>query len=319
MPNIFLAALLTAFLINILKKRLIIIQGPTAIGKTTIAIELAKKVGTSVVSADSRQVFNEMKIGTARPGNDEMEGVKHYLIGHKSINDSYNANVFSNEARNSLEEIYAKNDVAIICGGSGFYIKALLESLDDMPEIPEKIRQELNKELKESGLGALQKELKEKDSSYSSIVDMKNPQRLIRALEVIRYTGKTFSEFRNASKKALPYEIFNFALTKERASIYDSINTRVDKMIKCGLEEEVRSLLPYRKLNALQTVGYNEFFQYFDGIISFENCVEQIKMNTRRFAKRQLAWLRREDNMIWIYLDKEKDVVDKIYKQQWPG
>lgn len=293
-------------------KILVVIQGPTAIGKTDLAINLAKSLNTEVINADSRQVYKEMKIGTARPDFKELQGVKHHLLGHKSIIDEYNADIFALEARNCLKEIYKKGNFAVLSGGAGFYVNALLYGLDNIPEIPLATRNALNQDFETKGVSFLQKLLKEKDPVHFERVDLNNPQRLIRALEVTLHTGKPYSDFLNNSRIKLPYRIFNFALNMSREKLYQRINSRVDKMIENELEKEVLELKEFKHLNSLQTVGYSEFFEYFDEILSFSECVEQIKQNTRRFAKRQLTWLRRENELEWINLDEVNDPISKI-------
>lgn len=295
-----------------LKKTVIVIQGPTAIGKSKLAVDLAKDIGTEVISADSRQVFREMQIGTARPTVPELEGVGHYLLGHKSIRDDYSAEDFATDAEDCLKNIFRAKDIAIIVGGSGFYVQTLLFGMDEIPEVPHEIRIEISKEYERKGLHFLQTELKDKDIAYFKKVDINNPQRLIRALEVIRHTGKPFSSFHGKGAKKLPYRILNFALRTDRQRLYDRIEKRVDRMIAEGLEKEAQGLFEYRNLNALQTVGYSEFFDYFEGKTSLEACISNIKTNTRRFAKRQLTWLRRFEDIIWMDLDAQIDIIAKI-------
>jgi tRNA dimethylallyltransferase len=292
-----------------LEKTVIVIQGPTAIGKSKLAVDLAKSLGTEIISADSRQVFKEMQIGTARPSESQLEGIPHHLLGHKSIRENYSAEDFAEETRDCLKKIYEDNDTAIVVGGSGFYIRALLYGMDDIPAVPERIRENVINDFEKSGIGFLQAELKDRDPDYFDKVDIHNTQRLIRALEVIRHTGRPFSSFHSGGVKKLPYRILNFALTMERQELYRRIEKRVDAMIEQGLEEEVRSLAEFKNLNALQTVGYNEFFSFFDGKISLEQCISDIKTNTRRFAKRQLTWLRRFEDIIWIDLDSQIDII----------
>ncbi len=296
-------------------KTLIVIQGPTAVGKTAIAIKLAHQLNTEIVNADSRQVYREMKIGTAPPSEEDQKAVKHHLIAHKSILDKYSAEQFATEARTVLKNSFQTHSSLILCGGSGFYVQAVLNTMDDIPDIPDIIRDQINKEIRNKGLEKLLIELKEKDPEYFSIVDKNNPQRVIRAIEVIRHTGKAFSSFHRNKTSQLPYKILNFAITREREHLYTRINERVDKMIEAGLEEEARLLRDHKNSNALQTVGYSEFYKYFENTIDKEECIELIKRNTRRFAKRQLTWLRRFEDLTWINVDKEKDAVKIILNQ----
>ncbi|MEQ8359167.1 MAG: tRNA (adenosine(37)-N6)-dimethylallyltransferase MiaA [Cytophagales bacterium] len=296
-------------------KTLIVIQGPTAVGKTSIAIDLARQLNSEIVNADSRQVYREMKIGTAPPSEEEQKAVKHHLLAHKSILDKYNAEMFATEARILLKDLFQKHSTLILCGGSGFYVHALLNTMDDIPDIPDKLRDQVNEEISKKGLENLLNELKEKDPEYYNLVDRNNPQRVIRAIEVIRHTGRAFSTFHSNKTSQLPYKILNFAITREREHLYSRINERVDKMVVAGLEEEAKRLQDHKELNALQTVGYSEYYEYFDGKIEKANCIELIKRNTRRFAKRQLTWLRRFDDLTWINVDKEKDAVKIILNQ----
>ncbi len=298
-----------------MENTLIVIQGPTAVGKTDIAIKLAKQLGTDIINADSRQVFHEMKIGTARPDESELEGVRHHLLGHKSITENYNAEIFASEAGEIINQLFKRKSTLILSGGSGFYTQALLENMDAIPDIPDEIRKEINEEFQNSGLSALVNELKEKDPEYFNSVDKQNPQRVIRAIEVIRYTQKPFSSFHSNQKKKLPYRVLNLALTRERENLYARINVRVEKMLADGLEKEVMELKDKKHLNALQTVGYSEIFDYLDGKISREDSIELIKRNTRRFAKRQLTWLRRFDDLIWLNLDQENKATDLIIEK----
>lgn len=296
-------------------KKLIIIGGPTGIGKTDLGIGLAKFLDTEVISADSRQVFKEMFIGTARPSTEEMQNIKHHLIAHRSIVNDYSADIFAQEAKIVLADIFKDKNIAIMVGGSGFYIDALLFGLDEIPKVPDEIRESLNRELEEFGIEKLQEELKEKDSEHYDLVDINNKQRLIRALEVIRFSSKPISSFKKGRKSDFPYEFKYFALDHKREVIYSRINKRVDKMIDNGLIEEVRSLLAHRNLNALNTVGYKEIFEMIDGDLSREEAIEKIKMNTRRFAKRQLTWLRSKDYINWIDLSKTKDPMEFLKTQ----
>lgn len=298
-----------------MNKTLIVIQGPTAVGKTSVAIQLAQQLNTDIINADSRQVFKEMKIGTARPDDAEIENVKHHLLAHRSIEENYNAEIFASEARAILEIIFKKKAAAVVCGGSGFYLKALLENMDDIPDVPEEIRAEVNSELDNKGLSTFLEELERNDPEYFKTVDKTNPQRVIRAIEVIRHTQKPFSSFHKNQKSPLPYNVLNIALTRDRENLYNRINLRVDQMLEKGLEQEVLDLKEKRNLNALQTLAYKEFYDYLDGKISRDECVELIKRNTRRYAKRQLTWLRRYDDLIWLNLDEEKSPVERILKK----
>jgi len=273
-----------------LKKTLIVIAGPTAVGKTALSIELAKFFNCPIVSADSRQFFKEMSIGTAKPTKAEMSDVPHYFIDNVSIHDNYNVGQYEREAIECLENLFENNQYVILVGGSGLYINAILNGVDEFEEIPTDIREQLNKSYQEKGITYLQEELKLKDEIYYNQVDRNNPQRLIRALEVCLHTGKPYSSFRTKAKKERSFSSINLLINIDREVLYQRINLRVDNMMKDGLLNEVKQLLPYKHLNALNTVGYKELFDYFDNKISLETAIEQIKQNSRRYAKRQLTW-----------------------------
>lgn len=282
------------------RKRVILICGPTASGKSALAIALAKHLETFVVCADSRQVFREMTIGTARTLRNEMQGVLHFLCGHRSIHEIYHAGIFEEEALEVCHQVFSIKDNLIMCGGTGLYIQAFTQGLDEMIESRPEIRDQLNLEYSEKGLTWLQQEVREKDPEYFCEADIQNPQRLIRALEVIRTTGKTYSSYRKGEKKSRPFEIISFGIDMDRGLLYQRIDQRVDEMVKAGWENEARTLLPFRHLNALQTVGYNEWFAHFDGILTRAETIEKIKQHTRNYAKRQLTWFKRNEDMHWI-------------------
>jgi tRNA dimethylallyltransferase len=281
-------------------KTLFVVAGPTAVGKTAIAIELAKKLNTEIISADSRQFYREMSIGTAKPSPDELAQAKHHFVDSHSIKDSFSVGDFEEQGLALLEEIFKKHDTAILVGGSGLYIKAICEGFDKLPSASPEVRDKLNLEFKNEGIIPLQEKLKAADPVYYSEVDLNNPQRLVRALEVFESTGMPFSSYRKSTINARPFQCVKIALDLPREILYQRINQRVDDMVKQGLIDEVRSLLPYRHLNALNTVGYRELFDYFDGKISFENAIELIKQNTRRFAKRQMTWFRKDEEIRWV-------------------
>lgn len=283
-----------------MKNTAIFIAGPTASGKTAVAIELARTLGTEIISFDSRQFYHELKIGAAPPSPQELDLAVHHLVGQLSLDDDYSAADFEKDALKILEQIFEKSRYAILVGGSGLYMKALTDGFDPIPEVPQPVRDELTDQWENEGLHKLQEELKEKDPGYYQEVDTKNPQRVIRALEVIRSTGKTFSSFRRGSKVQRDFNIFKIGLNMPREELYNRINKRVDRMLEAGLEDEVKRLLPYRDKNSMQTVGYREFIRYFDGEISYEKAVDEIKKNTRRYAKRQLTWFRRDEEISWF-------------------
>lgn len=285
---------------TILSKTVIFIAGPTAVGKTDVAIQVAEWLQTEIISFDSRQFYKELKIGAAPPSHEELSRVPHHLVGHLSVKDDYSAGDFEKEALAKLDEIFEKHDTAVLVGGSGLYMRILTDGFDEMPEIPSEVREKLNSELSEKGLEALANELKETDPEYYNTVDQKNPQRVIRALEVIRSTGNTYTSYRQGSKTERPFNIIKIGLDLPREELYERINLRVDKMMEAGLEQEVKQLLPCRNQNSMQTVGYKELIRHFDGEISLEEAVEEIKKNSRRYAKRQLTWFRREKDIEWF-------------------
>ncbi len=281
-------------------KYLISIVGPTAIGKTTLAIKLAHYFNTEIISADSRQFYKEMSIGTAVPSIEELSQAKHHFIQHKSITEDYNVGAFERDAIECLDELFKTHDIVILVGGSGLYVKAVKDGLDDFPEIDSSIREKLNKRLKQEGLEVLQNELKTLDKqSYESIA-IDNPHRLIRALEICIGTGKPYSSFLGKKKASRNFKTISIGLTAERDIIYNRINQRVDIMIEQGLVDEVTSLLSYRHLNALNTVGYKEIFKYLNGDWTLEFAISEIKKNTRRFSKRQLTWFRKQEDILWF-------------------
>jgi tRNA dimethylallyltransferase len=285
------------------KPLLVCIVGPTAVGKTSVAIELATQFKTEIISADSRQFYREMKIGTAKPSDPELSQVKHHFINSLSIHNPYDVKDFEREALSVLELLFASHQVVVVSGGSGLFIKALVDGIDDMPDIPGVIREGLESDLALHGLDYLTQELKEKDQFYYDQVDVHNPRRVLRALEHIRFTGEPFSKVRIGKKVERPFRSLIIVLDRDRAELYHRINIRVDQMIADGLVEECRSLIDFAGLNALNTVGYSETFEYLNGQISLQDAVELIKRNTRRYAKRQLTWWRKEESAIWFHPD----------------
>src|SRR5690606_1634556 len=294
-------------------KTLITIVGPTAIGKTALAIAVAKYFNTEILSSDSRQFYKEMYIGTAVPDPIELQTVKHHFIQHISIQDPYSVGDFEKQAIVRLKELFASHQVVVMAGGSGLYNKAVIEGLDHFPKVDPGIRMELNQRLQENGIEVLQSQLQSLDPiSYASI-DLQNPHRLIRALEVCLGTNRTFSSYLNQDKPQRLFNTIQIGLTADRAVMYERINKRVDRMMNNGLLDEVRSLYKYRQLNALQTVGYKELFEYIDGNVSYEFAVSEIKKNTRRFAKRQITWLKKEQNIHWFdYQTPYGQIINKL-------
>ena len=283
-----------------MKPTAIFIAGPTAVGKTEVAIQLAEWLHTEIISFDSRQFYKELKIGAAPPSPEELKRAPHHLVGHLSVKDDYSAGDFETEALSKLDEIFEKHNTAVLVGGSGLYMRILTDGFDEMPDIPNSVRNELNQQFAQTGLHSLVKELEDKDPDYYRQVDLQNPQRVIRALEVIRSTGNTYTSYRQGSKAERPFDIVKIGLDLPREALYERINLRVDKMMEAGLHAEVKNLLPYRDKNSLQTVGYKELIRHFDGDLTLEKALEEIKKNSRRYAKRQLTWFRRESDVQWF-------------------
>ena len=285
-----------------MKKKLISIVGPTGIGKTALAIQLANHFNTEIISADSRQFFKELDIGVARPSEKELAAAPHHFIAHRSIEEEYSAGMFAKDARLKIDELHQTKDVVIMVGGSGMYIDAVLKGLDDLPSNPA-VRAAFNEELEKFGLSSLQEKLKERDPEYFHKVDISNPHRVVRALEVIEVSGKKFSELRSGNLQELPFESIVFCLTAERDFLYDRINSRVDIMMDAGLFEEVKGLYEKRNLQSLNTVGYKEIFDALDGIYSIDFAIEKVKQHSRNYAKRQITWWKRDQTVSWIQAD----------------
>jgi tRNA dimethylallyltransferase len=294
------------------KKTLISIVGPTAIGKTALAIQVAQHFNTEIISADSRQFFREMEIGTAKPSSDELAAAKHHFINSHSITQLFSTGDFEVEGLQKLAEIFDQHHTAIMVGGSGLYVNALINGLDEMPEIDLSIREKLNKQFEIEGLSSIQEQLSILDPEYFAKVDQNNPQRMIRGLEVYLSTGKKLSSMLSATKKVRPFNMIKIGLNTDRAILYDRINQRVDQMIDNGLVEEVKSLRSFRIYNALNTVGYSEIFDYLDGKIELDDAINAIKQNTRRFAKRQLTWFRRDEEIKWFEPNDTENVINYI-------
>jgi tRNA dimethylallyltransferase len=293
---------------------LIVIGGPTASGKTAAAIQLANFLNCPILSADSRQFFKEMSIGTAKPTKDELAQAQHFFIDNKSIEEDYSAGQFEKDALDLLDEIFKTHKYAILVGGSGLYIDALCKGMDDLPKDPE-IRAFYNAKFEAEGIEGLQEELNKLDPEYYSSCDNQNPVRLIRALEIITISGKKMHEHHSHSEKKRPFSCHHIVLTWPREVLYERINQRVDIMIESGLLEEVKSLLPYREKNALQTVGYQELYDYLDGKIDLKRAIELIKQNSRRYAKRQITWFKRNSEALWVLPEEFKQPHELLAKQ----
>ncbi len=282
-------------------KKIWVVTGPTAVGKTNLTVQLAKKLGAPIVSCDSRQFYKELSIGTAKPTPEEMDGVPHYFIDSHSLNEPLTAGTYETEAVELIDELLTQFPTVIVTGGSGLYLQALLFGIEEKPEVPESISKTLQLRFEQEGLEELAEELKELDPVYYEQADVQNSRRVIRALEVIKATGKPFSSFQKGEPKARNWEADIFILNREREELYNRINQRIDIMMHDGLLQEVESVLPYRKLPVMNTVGYQEFFDYFDDNTDLGTCVELVKRNSRRYAKRQLTWFRRLENANWIH------------------
>lgn len=303
-----------------MKKLLLVILGPTAVGKTTLAINLAKYFNTEIVSADSRQFYKELNIGTAKPTKKELRSVKHHLINNISILKDYNISEFEKDAINSIDSIFKNNNLAILVGGSGLYIDTILYGIDNIPKVDLAVREKLNIEFKEKGLKFIQDKLKKLDPEYYKKIDLNNYRRIIRALEVCISTGQPFSSYLKLKVRKSRYNTLIIGLKKERKVLHQLINYRVDKMIENGLINEVKSLEENRKLNALNTIGYKEIFNYLEGKCSLEKAIENIKTNSRRYAKRQLTWFNANKNIVWhegeFNTDKIIESVHRTITQQ---
>jgi tRNA dimethylallyltransferase len=298
-----------------MQKRVIIIAGPTAVGKTALSIKMALHFKTAILSADSRQCYQELGIGVAKPSEAELLAVPHYFINSHSIHEGLTAADFETYALQQLEQLFVQHDDVVVVGGTGLYIKALVEGLDAIPAIPQEVKEKVGLSFAEGGITWLQNELRNNDPVFYATGEMHNPQRMLRALEVKLATGKSIEAFKTHQKKERPFQILSFGLELPRAVLYEQINQRVVQMVAGGLVNEAEALLPHRALNALQTVGYRELFDYFDGFTSVERAIELIQQNTRHYAKRQMTWFKNNPNMNWIdATNKEKafeDIMDK--------
>lgn len=294
------------------KKTLVVVVGPTAVGKTALAIKLAQYFNTEILSADSRQFYKEMNIGTAKPSAEELAAVKHHFIDSHSIADEYSAGDFERDAIQLLTELFISKDVIVMVGGSGLFVRAVCEGLDDLPKAPEGLRDRLNQEFEAFGLEPLKDRLKQIDPDYFAVADVDNPQRVIRALEVYETSGNTMSFYQKREVDKRPFNIITVGLNTDRELLYVRINQRVDKMIEMGLLDEVKSLTPYRNKPALLTVGYSEIFDYLSGEISLEEAVDKVKQNSRRYAKRQITWFKKYGGTTWFEPNVEEQIISFI-------
>ena len=297
-------------------KTLIVITGPTAVGKTELCLEIARQFDIPIINADSRQLFRELKIGTASPTPEQLKQVRHYFVGTLGIDDYYSASMYEQEVMALLPQLFATSDYALLSGGSMMYIDAVCNGIDDIPTIDEKTRSTMKRRLAEEGLEALVEELRRLDPEHYETVDRQNPRRVVHALEICHMTGRTYTSFRTACKKQRPFQIIKIGLNRQREELYSRINQRVDLMMQEGLLEEARSMYAHKGANALNTVGYKELFDYFEGRWPLSEAVERIKGNTRRYARKQLTWFRRDKQMQWFHPDQQKEITTYIMQYE---
>lgn len=293
-------------------KTVIIISGATASGKTALAIEVARHFNTSIISADSRQCFRELDIGVAKPSPEQLSAVRHFFVNSHSILEEVNASIFESLALSWCDEIFSSRDTLVMCGGTGLYIKAFREGLDEIPTIDEGVRKKITDQYHDQGIIWLQKSVQHADPLFFESGEMTNPQRMMRALEVIQSTGRSIITYRNLKKKQRNFRMLEFGIRLPRKELYQRIDHRVNQMMSAGLLEEVSSLLPYQHLNALQTVGYTELIQHLQGKSGLEESVSLIKQNTRHYAKRQITWLNKNKHLIWLEDDFKKNILDAL-------
>lgn len=293
-------------------KYLIVIAGPTASGKTAAAIKIAKALGTVIISADSRQFYREIPIGTAAPTEEELSEVQHFMIHNLSVDDKYDVADYESDVLSLLNKLFLNLNVVVLTGGSGLFINAVCDGIDIMPDITDSVRNKINALYENGGIAALQNEVELLDPTYYNIVDKQNPRRLQRALEVCYQTGKPYSSFRNDTSKKRDFKIIKLAIACDRDVLINRINLRVEKMLSQGLVEEAKSMYHKRHLNSLNTVGYKELFGYFDKKLTFSEAVDRIKINTRQYAKRQMTWLRKNDDYRWFKIDEIESVIEDI-------
>ena len=293
-------------------KTLIVITGPTAVGKTALCLDIAQHFGIPIINADSRQIYKELKIGTASPTSEQLQLVPHYFVGSLSLTDYYSASLFEQQVLEILSRQFRSHDFALMAGGSMMYIDAVCDGIDDIPTVDDQTRETLKRRLAEEGLEALVEQLKERDPEYYEIVDRQNPRRVVHGLEICLMTGKTYTSFRKREKKERPFRIVKIGLNRPREELYDRINQRVDQMMQQGLLEEAKALYPMRQMNALNTVGYKELFDYLDGRWPLEEAVERIKGNTRRYARKQLTWYKKDPQIRWFHPDEKEQIISYI-------
>lgn len=295
-----------------MQKKLIVIEGPTAVGKTEYSLRVAEELHTEIISCDSRQMYREMKIGTAAPSADDLSRVPHHFIGNLSIHDYYSCGKFEIDALKKIEQLFQTHDFVVMTGGSMLYIDAVCKGIDEVPNIDGDLRASLWKRLENEGLDTLCDELKRLDPEYAQMVDLKNGKRIIHALEICLQTGKTYTEIRKNEKKPRPFDIEKIGIFRPRKELNERINDRVEVMMDQGLLEEAKNLYPFKSLNSLNTVGYRELFDYMDGVYSLEEAVEKIKTNTRRYAKKQMTWFKKDEEIVWIAPDTFQPIQGEV-------
>ncbi len=293
-------------------RTLIVVVGPTAVGKTEVTLDIARQLNTEILSADSRQIFKELKIGAATPSGEQLRQVPHHFVGTHSIFDHYTAGMFELDALERLQEIFSRKNQAVMTGGSGLYINAVCHGIDALPKVDPGVRQNLIDQYENEGTEGIRQRLKVLDPTSYQQIDLKNPKRILKALEITLTTGKPYSAFLTRQRKDRPFSMLKIGLNRDRQELYLRINQRVDQMLEEGLLEEARGLHPYQHLNALNTVGYKELFRYFDNEVSYDEAVRLIKRNTRRYAKRQLTWFSRDNEIEWFHPDQQQKIQQKI-------
>ena len=297
-------------------KTLIVVTGPTAVGKTRLCLDIAKHFDIPIINADSRQIYRDLHIGTAQPTEEEMREVRHYFVGTLGLEDYYSASLFEQHVLELLEKLFKDSDYALMAVGSMMYIDAVCDGIDDIPTIDDQTRTTMKKRLEEEGLEKLCEELQQLDPEYYEIVDRQNPKRVVHALEICTMTGRTYTSYRKKEKKQRPFRIVKIGLNREREELYDRINARVDQMMANGLLKEAQTMYPRRALNALNTVGYKELFEYFNGRWPLEEAVERIKGNTRRYARKQLTWYKKDPQIKWFHPDQKEKIINYILQQE---
>lgn len=295
-----------------MKQTLVVILGPTGVGKTELCLQIAEHLGVSIINADSRQIFKELPIGTAAPTQDQQQRVPHFFVANHCIQDYYSASMFEQDVMTLLPTLFSHKNVALMTGGSMMYIDAVCNGIDDIPTIRNDIRNEMKRRLETEGLEALTEELHRLDPEHWAIVDRKNPRRVVHALEICHQTGKTYTSFRLNKKATRTFSIIKVGLNRERPELYNRINHRVLEMMACGLEQEARNVYPYRELTSLHTVGYKELFSYFDGEIDRDEAIRQIQSHTREYMRKQLTWFKRDPEIHWFHPDNIKEIIKYI-------